>query len=60
MCESIAFPALGTGLLKYPGDKVAGCTLKCVEDFSNNHPTTPLKYVNVVIYHKDNESFSVS
>ncbi|XP_053399094.1 protein mono-ADP-ribosyltransferase PARP14-like isoform X2 [Mercenaria mercenaria] len=57
-CESIAFPALGTGLLKYPADRVAHCTLQCIQDFSNNRPNTSLKYVNIIIFHQDNASYN--
>ncbi|XP_060577021.1 protein mono-ADP-ribosyltransferase PARP14-like isoform X2 [Ruditapes philippinarum] len=57
-CESIAFPALGTGLLKYPADKVAHWTLQYVEDFSNSTPNTSLKYVNIIVFYQDNASFN--
>ena len=59
-CESIAFPALGTGLLNYPADKVAHCTLQSIKDFSNNRPQTSIKYVNIIVFHQDNASFNVS
>ncbi|XP_045190048.2 uncharacterized protein LOC123547196 [Mercenaria mercenaria] len=56
--HSIAFPALGTGLLKYPADKVAYTTLQCIEDFSNGNSSTSLQYVNIIIYHRDHHIYS--
>ncbi|KAL4231007.1 Appr-1'-p processing enzyme [Mactra antiquata] len=53
----IAFPALGTGLLRYPTDMVAKATFKCIEDFSNKHGMkATLKNVNVIIFYKDTEA----
>ncbi len=57
--ESLALPALGTGLLKYPLEKVAKTTIDCVESFSKNHPNACLKRVIVVIYPKDKAAYEV-
>ncbi|XP_052796100.1 uncharacterized protein LOC128228688 isoform X2 [Mya arenaria] len=54
---SMSIPALGTGFLKYPNEMVVKTTLQCIENYSNNHPSTKLKYVNVVIYYKDEAVF---
>ncbi|XP_060607707.1 protein mono-ADP-ribosyltransferase PARP14-like [Ruditapes philippinarum] len=56
--SSIAFPALGTGLLKYPAVNVAQTTFQCIEDFSNRNTSTSLKFVNIIIYYKDHRTYS--
>ncbi|XP_052277425.1 uncharacterized protein LOC127876354 isoform X2 [Dreissena polymorpha] len=56
--ESLSIPALGTGLLKYTTAIVAMETIQSVEDFSNSNPSTSVKYVNVVVYYQDDDSFT--
>lgn len=56
--KSIALPSLGTGLLNYPADQVANITLQSIEEFSNQPQTISLKYVNIVIFHKDSDSYN--
>lgn len=59
-CNSLSIPALGTGLLKYPASEVAKTTLKSIENFSNNNTSTSIKYVNIVVFYKDEAIFNVS
>jgi len=51
---------MGTGFLKYPNKMVATTTLQAVQNFSDAHPSTSIKYVNVVIYYKEEAVFYVS
>lgn len=58
-CSSIAFPALGTGTLKYPVDLVAKSMYKCVEDFTLQNPNSRITEVLFVLYDKDYEAVKV-
>lgn len=51
--ESIAIPAIGTGNLGYPRDRVAVASLDEVLAFSKNNPSSTLKEVLLVVYDKD-------
>nr|KAG5698672.1 hypothetical protein BaRGS_022560 [Batillaria attramentaria] len=50
---SLAFPALGTGNLNYPRDTVARVMFRVVREFEQAMPTTSLRSVRIVVYHKD-------
>ena len=50
---SIAIPAIGTGNLGYPRDRVAAASFDEVLTFSKNNPSTTLKEVHLVVYGKD-------
>ena len=50
---SIAFPAIGTGKLKFPRPKVAGIFFSEVRCFFMAHPQSPINDVRFVAYHKD-------
>ena len=50
---SIAIPAIGTGKLGYPHDRVAAASFDVVLTFSKNNPSTTLKEVHLVVYGKD-------
>ncbi|KAL3863208.1 hypothetical protein ACJMK2_004974 [Sinanodonta woodiana] len=54
---SIAFPALGTGTLKYPKDVVAREMFNCVSDFLTKNADTSLVDVYFVVFQKDLETF---
>ncbi|KAH3832425.1 uncharacterized protein LOC127877783 isoform X2 [Dreissena polymorpha] len=54
--RSLSIPALGTGRLKYHPAMVAAEIIQSVEDFSNSKPGTSVKYVNVVVYDKDDDT----
>ncbi|KAL3863201.1 hypothetical protein ACJMK2_004967, partial [Sinanodonta woodiana] len=53
---SIAFPALGTGALKYPKDVVAREMFNCASDFLTKNADTSLVTVYFVVYQKDLET----
>ncbi|KAL9972377.1 hypothetical protein ACROYT_G018663 [Oculina patagonica] len=50
---SIAIPAIGTGNLGYPRDRVAAASFDEVLAFSKNNPSSTLKEVHLVVYDKD-------
>ncbi|CAC5424295.1 Protein mono-ADP-ribosyltransferase PARP15 [Mytilus coruscus] len=54
-CNSVAFPALGTGNLGYPKDLVAKHMFSCVENFSGQTPKSSIKEVKFVLYFKDDQ-----
>lgn len=51
--ESIAFPALGTGVLNFPADVVARLMNDVVDDFGAVYSDTSLKTVKFVIWQTD-------
>ena len=53
---SIAIPALGTGNLGYPRDRVAAASFDEVLAFSKSNPGSTLKEVHLVVYDKDSLS----
>ena len=59
-CRTIAFPAIGTGRLKYPIDIVATEMFWAVHEFGNEHPHTTLKEVQFVLYTDDQAAFKVN
>ncbi|XP_048249263.1 protein mono-ADP-ribosyltransferase PARP14-like [Haliotis rufescens] len=54
--ETIAFPALGTGILQYPQETVAKVFKERVATFSQENPLTCLREVIIVLYHKDDKT----
>jgi O-acetyl-ADP-ribose deacetylase (regulator of RNase III) len=46
--ESIAFPAISTGVYNYPVDKAANCSMKTIVDFLKNNST--IKLVKIVCF----------
>ena len=50
---TIAIPAIGTGNLSFPRDRVANISLDEVAAFSQNNPTSGIKEVRFVVYDKD-------
>jgi len=52
----IAFPAIGTGGMKYPAEVLALCLLQQVNSFQGNN----LKNVDLVLHHSDASTISVS
>ncbi|OPL33417.1 hypothetical protein AM593_08984, partial [Mytilus galloprovincialis] len=48
--ESIAFPALGTGILKFPSDIAASIFIRAIKDFVHKHPRTSISDIRVVVY----------
>ena len=51
--SSIAIPAIGTGNLQFPHNRVAAASFDEVMTFSKNNPSSVLKEVHLVVYHKD-------
>lgn len=50
---SIAFPAIGTGILRFPRAEVAEIYFDEVMSFNQSNPTTSLKEVKFVLYDQD-------
>lgn len=51
--RSIAFPALGTGNLGYPGKEVAKAMVEAVIDYTERSPASSVTDVKIVIFHRD-------
>ena len=49
-CQSVVFPALGTGNLGYPPAEVAKCMIQTVIDFVGKNPHSSIKLVKILIY----------
>jgi len=58
--HSIAFPALGTGALGYPKDVVAETMYDAVRKSQKTLPTSSIKKVLFVVFHKDHDTVDVS
>jgi hypothetical protein len=54
-CRSIAFPALGTGYLKFPPDLAASKVIQAIKDFQSKQPQTTLSEVKIVIFGGTND-----
>lgn len=55
--NSIAFPALGTGALKYPRDQVAKILIKTVQNYlSKTRSTSTIQKVYFVLYEADKQT----
>lgn len=54
--QSIAFPALGTGNLRYPEGDVAQAMIEAVIEYAEENPNSSLKDVKIVIYHLDHKT----
>lgn len=57
--KSIAFPAIGTGVLNFPPSLVAKVMFETVILFKNQYPDCSLKKVEFVIYPKDTATVEV-
>ncbi len=58
--SSIAFPAMGTGNLKYPPDTVAKAMFQAFLSFGTNNSGTSIKDVRFILYDKDIATVNVS
>ena len=56
---SAAFPAMGTGNLKFPRNIVADTMFKTVMDFSKANPGTSVRDVRFVLYERDQPTVDV-
>ena len=54
---SVAFPAIGTGFLKYPTKTVASTMFNTVENFTKSNKTSCVKVVRCVVYTDDATTF---
>ncbi|XP_048243031.1 protein mono-ADP-ribosyltransferase PARP14-like [Haliotis rufescens] len=57
--KSIAFPLIGTGILKYPCDKVVKCIFESFDEFKTSNPHTSLYEARVVVYPEDTTSLEI-
>nr|KAG5706732.1 hypothetical protein BaRGS_007235 [Batillaria attramentaria] len=57
--KTIAFPALGTGGLGYPREKVARSMFMVLSQFQKDKPTSSLREVRVVLHESDRQSIQV-
>ena len=56
---SIAFPAIGTGILEYPSDVVAKCFLLAFTEFAKGNTDGSLKRIKLVVYTEDSSTKEV-
>ena len=54
--KSIAFPAIGTGILGFPHDLTAKICFEECKEFDKKNPNTCLKDIHFVVYHQDQAS----
>ena len=47
--QSIAFPTIGAGNLKFPKDIIASTFVECVKKFAVSNPQTPLLDVRIIV-----------
>ena len=59
-CTSIAFPAIGTGILKYPRDVVARVMLEKILSFGEKNPETTLKDIRLALISSDTATIKVA
>ena len=58
--NSIAIPAVGTGVLGFPSDLVVNSLFNEADKFSASNPNTTVNEIRFVIYDKDQKTFDVS
>lgn len=57
--QSIVFPALGTGFLKFPPKTAASNVIKAIREFETNNSPSTLKTIKIVIFGGTNDWSSV-
>ena len=57
---SIAFPALGTGVLGFPADVVARLLFETIEEYDLSNPETGISSVSLVVYQEDKPAVQVN
>lgn len=57
--QSVTFPALGTGMLKYPVKDVAKNMIEAMMEYVEENRGTSVREVRLVIYHKDDKTYKV-
>jgi len=58
--SSIAFPAVGTGMLRYPPGSVARCLVHAAADFTRMNKHTTVKHIMLVVFSNDLSTVEVS
>lgn len=56
-CESIAVPAISTGIFGFPRDRAAGIIYSTMEAYFSDHPDSAVRTVRIVLF--DNSSADV-
>ncbi len=49
-CESLALPAISTGIFGFPPDRAAGVILHSVRAWAGDHPPATLRVVRIVLF----------
>lgn len=57
--QSITFPALGTGNLRYPVKEVSKAMIEAVIDYAEANPKSSIRDVRIVIFSKDKPTIEV-
>ena len=57
---SLAFPALGTGVLGFPADIVARLLFETIQDYEYVNPDTGIRSVLLVVYYDDTPTVQVN
>ena len=57
--QSITFPALGTGTLRYPVKEVATAMIEAITEFVEDYPDATVREVEIVVYHLDKITLQV-
>ena len=57
--QSITFPALGTGNLRYPVNEVAKAMIEAMIEYVEGNPDTTIHDVRIVIYNLDKKTLQV-
>ena len=57
---SVAFPALGTGVLGFPPDFVASLLFETIQDYESYNPETGIRSVLLVVYQDDIQTVQVN
>jgi len=48
--DSLALPAISTGIFSFPKARAAGVIFEAIEDYFSNNPETPLELVRLILY----------
>ena len=54
--DSIAFPAIGTGILNYPPESVGKAFIEASAKFAEENPESSLETIKLVIFRRDNKT----
>jgi O-acetyl-ADP-ribose deacetylase len=48
-CQSVAIPAISTGIFGFPKDRAASLIMKAIKDYLREHPDIPLKQIRLTL-----------